>query len=264
MNKWSLYSTKDLIAQNKLVINDGYRAKNIELSKTGLPFLRAGNLNENDFNFDKADFFPISDLHKVGIKKSKPGDVILTTKGTVGRFAFVRDDTEPVVYAPQISFWRVLDKNTIEPRFLYYWILGKEFEIQCNQVKGNTDMADYVSLADQRQMQITLPPLPTQRRVAEILGRLDDKIETNRRINRTLEAMAQALFKHHFVDFGPYQDGPFVESELGLIRRVGGNSVCKGYSHQCNGLSYGRVITDLVDEGKPNLYISINISKDRL
>lgn len=160
MNKWSLYSTKDLIAQNKLVINDGYRAKNIELSKTGLPFLRAGNLNENGFNFDKADFFPISDLHKVGIKKSKPGDVILTTKGTVGRFAFVRDDTEPVVYAPQISFWRVLDKNTIEPRFLYYWILGKEFEIQCNQVKGNTDMADYVSLADQRQMQITLPHSP--------------------------------------------------------------------------------------------------------
>ena len=51
-------------------------------------------------------------------------------------------------------------------------------------------MADYVSLNDQRQMTITLPPLPIQHRIAEILGRLDDKIEINRRINRTLEAMA--------------------------------------------------------------------------
>jgi type I restriction enzyme S subunit len=64
---------------------------------------------------------------------------------------------------------------------------------------------------------IQLPPLPIQQRIASILGALDDKIEVNRRINRTLEAMAQTLFKHWFVDFGPFQDGAFVESELGPI-----------------------------------------------
>jgi type I restriction enzyme S subunit len=57
------------------------------------------------------------------------------------------------------------------------------------------------------------------RRIAEILGRLDDKIEVNRRINRTLERMAQVLYKHWFVDFGPFQDGEFVESEVGLVPR---------------------------------------------
>ena len=64
---------------------------------------------------------------------------------------------------------------------------------------------------------ISLPPLPIQRRIAEILGRLDDKIEVNRRINATLEAMAQKLYRHWFVEFGPFRDGEFVESELGAI-----------------------------------------------
>jgi type I restriction enzyme, S subunit len=63
---------------------------------------------------------------------------------------------------------------------------------------------------------ITLPPLPTQRRIAEILGRLDNKIEMNRRINQTLEAMAQALFQYYFVEFGPYQD-ELMENEEGPI-----------------------------------------------
>jgi type I restriction enzyme S subunit len=66
-------------------------------------------------------------------------------------------------------------------------------------------------------LRLTLPPLSIQRRIAEILGRLDDKIDVNRRINRTLEAMAQALYRHWFVDFGPFRDGEFVESELGAI-----------------------------------------------
>ena len=66
-------------------------------------------------------------------------------------------------------------------------------------------------------MPLELPYLSIQRRIAEILGRLDDKIEVNRRINRKLEAMAQTLYKHWFVDFGPFQDGKLVEGELGLI-----------------------------------------------
>jgi len=64
---------------------------------------------------------------------------------------------------------------------------------------------------------VPLPPLPIQRRIAGILGALDDKIEVNRRINRTLEEMARTLYKHWFVDFGPFQAGEFVDSELGAV-----------------------------------------------
>lgn len=64
---------------------------------------------------------------------------------------------------------------------------------------------------------VNLPPLEEQRRIAGILGSLDDKIELNRRINANLEAQAQALFRSWFVDFEPFRDGPFVDSELGKI-----------------------------------------------
>ena len=75
--------------------------------------------------------------------------------------------------------------------------------MQFKGVAGQTDMAEYVSLADQRRMHISLPDIQTQHVIAHILGTLDDKIELNRRMNATLEAMARALFKSWFVDFDP-------------------------------------------------------------
>lgn len=196
------HSVAKLIEDNLLTIGDGYRAKNVELASTGIPFARVGNI-DGGFNFAEADLFPLDGLNKVGDKVSRPGDVVLTSKGTVGRFAFVREGTPQFVYSPQLSYWRSLDFNTIDPRFLFYWIQGEEFSEQADGVKSQTDMADYVSLTDQRRMKITLLPVEDQRTIARVLGALDDKIELNRRMNHTLEEMARALFKSWFVDFDP-------------------------------------------------------------
>ena len=67
------------------------------------------------------------------------------------------------------------------------------------------------------ESEVNIPPLEEQKRIAVILGALDDKIELNRRINANLEEQAQALFKSWFVDFEPFRDSPFVDSELGKI-----------------------------------------------
>jgi type I restriction enzyme, S subunit len=64
-------------------------------------------------------------------------------------------------------------------------------------------MAPYLSLVDQKRLQITLPPINDQRAIARILGTLDDKIDLNRRMTETLEGTARALFKSWFVDFDP-------------------------------------------------------------
>ena len=199
---WHKYDVSALIAEKALVIGDGYRAKNTELSRVGLPFARAGNIR-NGFQLSGAACFPQDQLHKVGEKMSRPGDAVFTSKGTVGRFAFVRDDTPCFVYSPQLSYWRVINVNVIEPRFLHYWMTSREFFAQFKSVAGQTDMAEYVSLSDQRRMYIRLPPINEQRAIAHVLGTLDDKIELNRRMNETLEEMARALFKSWFVDFKP-------------------------------------------------------------
>ncbi len=192
----------ELIERGVLAINDGYRAKNSELGKNRLPFARGGNIN-GGFHFEGADCFPRENLDRVGEKTSQPGDAVFTSKGSVGRFAFVTADVPTFVYSPQLCFWRSLDHDVISPRWLYYWMYRAESYQQYNGVKGQTDMADIVSLRDQRGMHITLPPVKEQTAVAEILGTLDDKIELNRQMNRTLEAMARAIFKAWFVDFEP-------------------------------------------------------------
>jgi type I restriction enzyme, S subunit len=202
VGEWQRYEVSQLIEDDKLVIGDGYRAKNDELAPAGLPFARAGNIKDG-FQFNEADHFPEANLAKVGDKISQPGDVVFTSKGTVGRFAFVKQDTTRFVYSPQLCFWRSLDHKVIHPRFLYYWMCGREFFVQFKGVAGQTDMAEYVSLTDQRRMHVTLPSEGEQRAIAGVLGSLDDKIELNRRTSRTAEGMARAIFRAWFVDFEP-------------------------------------------------------------
>lgn len=74
-----------------------------------------------------------------------------------------------------------------------------------------------LSVTELTKQPIVVPSLSTQKRIASILSSLDDKIELNRRINENLEQQAQALFKSWFVDFEPFKDGKFVDSELGMI-----------------------------------------------
>ncbi|WAL81841.1 restriction endonuclease subunit S [Pandoraea sp. XJJ-1] len=229
------YRVDDLIRASKLEIGDGYRAKNSELSETGIPFARAGNINDG-FKFADADHFPESELWKVGGKVSRSGDVVFTSKGTVGRFALVGAQSPRFVYSPQLCYWRTLDESSIRSEYLYYWMNSEEFLHQVGYLKGQTDMADYVSLRDQRRMSVTIPPLKEQIAVVECLKPLDDRIALLRETNTTLEAIAQALFKSWFVDFDPvranaggrepegldadtaalFSDG-FEESELGPV-----------------------------------------------
>lgn len=77
---------------------------------------------------------------------------------------------------------------------------GREFWEQVEGMKGQTDMADYVNLADQRRMTITMPSPPEQRALAQILRSLDNKVDLLHRQNRTLEAMAETLFRQWFLE----------------------------------------------------------------
>jgi len=104
-----------------------------------------------------------------------------------------------------------------DTEFVYYFVTNHSFRLKAIQLMVGTSgrqRVDHKKLSDEV---FTIPPLPIQRKIAEILGSLDDKIELNRRMNETLEQMAMALYKHWFVDFGPFQDEEFVESEIGNI-----------------------------------------------
>ncbi len=91
----------------------------------------------------------------------------------------------------------------VDPRFLLYAYLGPAFQdtLRAHTIPGST--VDRILLTEFPTFPISTPGLADQRRIAAILGALDDKIELNRRMNATLEAMARALFQSWFVDFDP-------------------------------------------------------------
>jgi len=108
------------------------------------------------------------------------------------------------------------DPSVVDSRFLYYTFkqLGSELEA----VGSGGSVYTNVSKSRFSNIRITIPSdIKEQRAIAHILGTLDDKIELNERMNRTLEAIAQAIFKSWFVDFEPLRGGEFVDSDLGRI-----------------------------------------------
>lgn len=216
--RWAKLKNAQLIESGILEIGDGYRAKNSEMGFVGLPFVRAGNIDDG-FHFEDIDILDESRISKAGSKISRVNDIVFTSKGTVGRFAFVKPETPKFVYSPQLCYWRIKDVSILEPHYLFYWMRSRDFINQVHKVKGLTDMADYVSLSDQRKMIITAPPLHTQHKIAAILSAYDDLIENNTRRIAILEEMAQSLYREWFVQFRfpGHEEKSMVESTLGMI-----------------------------------------------
>ncbi|MDO9021267.1 MAG: restriction endonuclease subunit S [Deltaproteobacteria bacterium] len=185
-------TAQELINDGVIEINDGYRAKNSELGQPGLPFARAGNIDDG-FHMADADMLHESNVGRAGAKVSREGDVVFTSKGTVGRFAWVRSRTPRFVYSPQLCFWRVLRPDVLSPRYLCRWMKSPAFVMQLDRVKGSTDMADYVSLTDQRRMRVDVPPQAVQREFDAAAAPLDDLIDSLRERIATLRATRDLL-----------------------------------------------------------------------
>jgi type I restriction enzyme S subunit len=201
---WIKIRVADLVSQGALAVNDGYRVRNVELGSTGIPFVRGGDIGDGSVSTSVSDHI-LPEFHdRVANKLAQPGDVVFISKGTVGRVGYLRPGQPQVVFAPQVCYWRALDRGVLNPRFVFNLLRSHEFQSNLQAVMTHGSMvADYVSLSDQRNFTLTVPPIEAQNAIAHILGTLDDKIELNRRMDGTLEAMARALFKSWFVDFDP-------------------------------------------------------------
>lgn len=181
----------DLIRESVLEIGDGYRAKNSELGKPGLPFVRAGDLS-GGFNTKGAEVLRQDRVALAGRKVSRAGDVAFTSKGTIGRFARVTAFTPTFVYSPQVCYWRSLDHARLEPAVLYCWMQSQDLKEQIEAVAGQTDMAPYVSLRDQRAMEVPIFP-GSQRVIAKQIDPLFRRQAIAAEEIETLAALRDAL-----------------------------------------------------------------------
>ena len=221
MNAWPSPAVAELQAQGVLLVEDGnhgeYRPRPDEFVEGGTAFIRAADIADGRVLFAEAG--TINDIALARIRKGvgRAGDIIFSHKGTIGKLARVQDDAPPFVCSPQTTFWRVLDESRLSRQYLYAFMRSQAFINQWWVRKGETDMADYVSLTAQRQLRVVIPPLEIQERIARPLTALDDLIDNCRRRIAVLEQMAQAVYREWFVRFRfpGHENVVLVDSPLG-------------------------------------------------
>ncbi len=138
-------------------------------------------------------------------KKSIRKDDILFSeiRPANGRWAFVEEDADDYVVSTKLMVIRAR-KDRVFPKFLYQYLTSKEISSWLQHLaESRSGTFPQITFDEVASLELPLPPLPEQKAIAHILGTLDDKIELNRRMNATLEAMARALFQSWFVDFDP-------------------------------------------------------------
>lgn len=155
-----------------------------------------------------------------------------------GKTAYVDFLEEDEVAFGSTEFFVLREKKGIsDKKFIYYLAISPKLRsIAINSMTG-TSGRQRAQIDVLEKARFLLPPLVEQKKIASILSSLDEKIELNHQINQNLEEMAQAIFKSWFIDFEPFQDGEFVESELGMIPKGWEVKSLDEIAHYLNGLA---------------------------
>ena len=190
----------------------------------GIPFYRSKEVIEKQKgnNISTELFISEDKYNEIKNKFSVPlsGDILLTSVGTLG-IPYIVKDNERFYFKDGNLTW-IKKSNVIYPLFLYYFFLSQIGKNKLENISiGTTQKA--ITIIGLKNITIPLPPLDVQKKIAGVLGALDDKIELNNKINQNLEAQAQALFKSWFVDFEPFggkMPDDWVESDIYSIANI--------------------------------------------
>lgn len=244
----------------------GGTPKSTNLSYYGgeIPWL---NTKEIDFNriYSTEKTITDSGLNNSSAKWIVPNTVTVAMYGaTAGKSCIVK-----VPMTTNQACCNLTINNEVADYEFVYYSLKNDYTTLASLANGGAQQNLNAQIIKDYVLQ--MPSLADQRRIASILSSLDRKIELNNKINADLEEMAQAIFKNWFVDFEPFKDGKFVDSELGMIPegwKVGclgdmGNIVCGKTPSKANSNYYGGDIPFIkIPDMHGNVFVES--SEDRL
>lgn len=230
--KWRMYSLEEISKD----ISYGYTASAHD-EKVGPKFLRITDIRNYFVDWDSVPYCEIDEQNKVKYKLEIGDLCIARTGATTGINTVIKKQVDAVFASYLIRFR--LNKELVNPFFVGYVLSSRLWLDYVTSIIGGSAQPG----ANAKQLSkftISIPPLGEQNAITRLLSSLDDKIELNNAINKNLEEMAQALFKHWFVDFEfpnengePYKSsgGEFEESELGLIPKGWSTGKFRDISH---------------------------------
>lgn len=206
--QWEEISIDEIKAPSRYSLAMGPFGSNIKTDNfvpEGVPVIRGGNLSGE--RFKDFDFVYLTEEKADELKSANafPGDIVFTHRGTLGQVGIIPHNARYPRYVVSQSQMKLsCDSSKVDPLFVFYFFRsnqGQQYLLSNTSTTGVPAIGS--PLTTLRNIRIPYPPLPIQHRIAHILGSLDDKIELNRQMNETLEAMARAIFKSWFVDFDP-------------------------------------------------------------
>lgn len=190
---------------------------NLITQKNSHPYIRVRDLGKSKTIELNSSYEYVDEITQKQIQRyiTQKGDILISIVGTIGLIAIVGGSLDGANLTENCVKLVKLDK--IDSEYLYYYL--KSPFGQQNISRGTVGAVQAkLPIKNIQDFSIICPELISdQRRIASILSSLDRKIELNNKINADLEEMAQAIFKNWFVDFEPFKNGKFVDSELGMI-----------------------------------------------
>ena len=183
-------------------VRSGFAFKSSDWTSSGVPVVKIANVKDGRLALGGCSFVSQSVAESADEFALRSGDILIAMTGYIGDVAAVREHNLPAMLNQRVGRFSIRDLRLLEPRFLFYLLRDSDIR-RAIEGLGYGSAQPNVSPSLIHGVEIPLPPLSDQRAIAHILGTMDDKIELNRRMNETLEAMARALFKSWFVDFDP-------------------------------------------------------------
>jgi len=232
MSEWKYLKIQDLVDTKKYSCVGGPFGSNLisedYIDTPGVPVIRGNNFVLGSQYFYDEGFVFVSDKKADSLFQNTAyqGDVVFTQRGTIGNVALIPKNTKFSKYVLSQNLMKLsVDPEKADPRFICYYFLSPRVQETITRNSIGSTIPGF-NLTQLRNFPVLLPSLKEQTKIADVLSCLDRKISNLRQQNETLEAIAQTLFKHWFVDFEfpnedgkPYRSsgGEMVRSELGEI-----------------------------------------------
>jgi len=198
MGEWKEYKLGDIadITSSKRVFYSEYVAE-------GVPFYRSKEVIDkfNKRNVQTELFISEERFKAIKEKFGAPekDEILLTSVGTLGIPYLINEKDRFYFKDGNLTWFRKLDKDTVNAKYLFLWLQSKIGQQKLNEVTiGSTQPA--LTIAGLKEIEIELPDLPEQKSIASVLSSLDDKIDLLHRQNKTLETLAETVFRHWFVE----------------------------------------------------------------
>jgi type I restriction enzyme, S subunit len=203
-SEWAVKKVAEIASRARNALVGGPFGSNLVASdyvETGVPVIRGQNMAGRWVGGDFA-YVTHEKAQSLEANLARPADIVFTQRGTLGQVALVPEEPFETYLISQSQMKLTVDRDNAEPLFFYYQFQSPTQQEYIRQHAIQVGVP-HTNLGILRETPVVVPPIVEQRAIAHILGTLDDKIELNRRMNETLDAVARAIFRSWFVDFDP-------------------------------------------------------------